>query len=582
MEELTTLDPELEMLRLNKSSGYNYRQRRQEDWLENYTLYRDKVTYNRLTQRQSVNLPLMKLACLTNLKDIDDIPMIYFENLDNDKQAEVFQNEAWRVVGEENDFELQDIVDKKQVFLYGRSFDQWQIADGTIKMTIQDPEDILVSRFTDPTNIHSSRFLVHTHIFKAIGELENNPMYDQEAIRRIREFYATEQGIIKQSANQEMMTEKNKKMQEMGVPDVDNPILGETYVELTLHFVYRKEDGDDEEQLYLYVEADDMEILMKKRLEEIIGKTKDHYWRNHFPYNSWADDLERQDFWSDGIADMVRTPNKVLNSWFSQLVENRTLRNFGMQYYDSTVEGFTPQTYNPVPWGWYGYPGNPNEGIKKVDIPDLSESLDEMEFIINMTEKASGATATQQGAQTERQITLGEVQLALGEAKERIRGMSKFYTPAWKQRAVMFLKLIEAAGDKIDAVKIYKKGRNTNDIYEREISPPDWMTESGYQVRIWSQDEKRANDSETLQKLNATTMFIPNNPKLMEIYQRKLLEFAELSPEEINDIMEYEDQKRDMITQSMAQQPGQSMTAGTPMGQSQLPQQVSSNQKAVA
>ncbi len=70
--------------------------------------------------------------------------------------------------------------------------------------------------------------------------------------------------------------------------------------------------------------------------------------------------------------------------------------------------------------GWYGVPGKPSEVLQKVDIPDLSESLDEMNFLIEMIEKATGATATQQGVQTKKQITLGEIQLALGEAKARI------------------------------------------------------------------------------------------------------------------------------------------------------------------
>src|SRR3990167_8401316 len=156
MPEIKLDNPELQMILLNKESGYNYRERRQEDWQENYALYRDKVTINRLTQRQSVNLPLMKMAVKTLLKDVDDMPVMYFENLDNDKEAEVFQNEYWKITGDEdhNKFELQDIIDKKQVFHFGRSFDQWQIADGEIKMTIQDPQDMLVSRYMDPTDIH--------------------------------------------------------------------------------------------------------------------------------------------------------------------------------------------------------------------------------------------------------------------------------------------------------------------------------------------------------------------------------------------------------------------------------------------
>lgn len=563
-EEIKLDDPELTMLKNNKNDGYNYRQRRHADWDENYELYRDKVQINRLTQRQSVNIPLMKQTIRTLLKDVDDMPVLYFENLDNNKEAEVFKNEYWKYTVEQNKMEIQDIVDKRQVFLFGRSFDQWQIVDGKIKMTVQDPMDILVSRYMDPTNIHSSRYLIHTHIFEPLTSLENNSSYDPEAVKRLKEFHATDQGLIKAADNHDMLAEKNKKLSDMGVPDMDSPILGETYVELSLHFVYHSE-GKEDEQIYLYVEADDTEILMKKPLEEVIGTTSDHWWRNHYPYNTWADDIERQDFWSDGVADIVRTPNKVLNSWFSQMVENRTLRNFGMKYYDASIEGFTPPTNQPlIAGGWYPLPGKPAEVFQNVEIPDLSESLDEMTFVVEMIEKATGATATQQGTQTERQVTLGEVQLALGEAKERIKGMSKFYTPAWKERGMMFIKLVEAAASKLDAVEIHKKGRNTSNIYTREISPKDWMTKSGYTVRVWSQDEKNTQNTEEIQKLNAVRANIPGNPKLEEIYQRKMLEFADLTPDEINQVMQYEQQKREMMMNNPMGMPGTSVPTGQP------------------
>jgi len=554
---------ELRMLKLNKQSGYNYRERRQDDWLENYTLYRDKVTINRLTQRQSVNIPLMKQAIKTLLKDVDDLPVLYFENLDNNEESEVFENEYWNVTAEQNSLPEMDIVDKKQVFMFGRSFIQIQVIDGRIVFTVQDPHDILVDRYTDPSNLDSARFLIHTHIFTPLAVIKANEDYDKEEVKKLTEYFRSEEGIIKNADNEQMLTEKSRKMSDLGLDDAQDPVLGETYVELTLHFI-RRDEGDGE-QFWMYVEAENQVILMKKKLEEVIGTTKDNYWRDHLPYNTWADDLERQDFWSDGIADIIRTPNKIVNSWFSQLVENRTLRSFGMHYYDTSAgEGdFAPQTFNPVPWGWYGIPGKPQDVFQKVDIPDLSESLDEMQFVIELAEKASGATATQQGNITERNITLGEVQLALGEAKERIKGMSKFYTPAWQERGHKFLKMIEAAHDKLDSVKIYKKGRNTDHIYGREIEPKDWMTESGYQVKVWSQEEKDAKDSEELQLLNAVVANMPGNPKLLEIYQRRLLEFAKLKPEEINEIIEMEKQRmmmmqqQAMMEQQMEQQPNQ-------------------------
>ncbi len=562
-------NPELLMLRLNKQSGYNYQERRRPDWDETYQLYRDKVVINRLTQRQSVNVPMMKTACQTVLKSIDDMPLIEFENLDNDKEAQIFQNEYWKLIGIENKFEIQDIIDKKQEFLCGRTFDQWQIVDGKIKMTIQDPMDILVDRYVDPSNLHSSRFLIHTHIFVPLKSLENNKDYDQEAVARLKLWHATDQGLIKNNDNQKMLVEKNKRLSDLGVTDMYSPILGETYVELSLHFVYIKK-GDSEEQLYLFVECDDMEILMRKPLEEVIGKTKDNFWRNHFPYNSWASDVERVDFWSDGKGDIIRTPNKIVNSWLSQLVENRTLRNFGMHYFDSTVEGFTPQTYTPIPWGWYGVPGKPQDIIQKVDIPDLSESLDEMKFVMELVERATGATATQQGVQTERKLTLGEVQLALGQATEGVKSTSKFYTQVWKERAEMFLKLIEAASDKLDTVKIYKEGRNSKDIFTREIGPSDWMTKLGYRVKIWSQDEKKNKDTESLNRLNLAKVSMPDNPKLSDVYQRKLLEFADLTPDDINQILDYEKKKQEnlMMMSMGGVNPGQP-PMGQPQGQPQ-------------
>lgn len=558
MDNNIVMDPEVTVLKLNKEGGYNYRERRQDDWKENYTLYRDKVTVNRLTQRQSVNIPIMKQTIRTLLKDVDDMPVLYFENLDNNKDKEIFLNEYWKWTLNKNKMELADIMDKRQVFLYGRSFDQLQIIDGMVRMSIIDPEDILVDRFMDPVDIDSSRFLIHTHIFVPFSVLENNPDYDKDKIAELKQWYATEAGLVKAADNKNMLEKKNEKMSELGLSDVADPILGETYVELSMHFLYDKREGSDDEELFIKVEADDMKLLMSKPLEQVIGKTTDNYWTNHFPYNSWADDLDKQDFWSDGIADIVRTPNKVLNAWFSQIVENRTLRNMNMNIYDSTLEGFVPQTWEPRAWGMYGVPVSNDKSLKDVfqqlPVADLSDSLDEMMFVIQTIEKASGATATQQGAQTERQITLGEVQLALGEAKERIKGMSKFYTSAWKDRGMKFLKMVEAASDKLDAVKVYKKGRNTNSIYMREIGPEDWKSKSGYSVEVWSQDEKESQDTQALEKINAAKVNMPDNPKVDEVWKRKLLEFSKMTPDEVNEAMKYEEEKRMAMLMSMQQQ----------------------------
>lgn len=547
---------ELQMLVNNKETGFNYRLPREDPWRENYELYRDHVTINRLTQRQSVNLPLMKTTLRTLMKDIDDMPVIVFENLDNDKQAELLQNEHWKYTLDCNNAEIQDIVDKKQDFFFGRTFDSWQVEDGKIVFDIEDPEDMLVDRFMNPYDIDTSRFLIHTHIFRPLSSLKRNPEFDQKEVAKLELYFESQLGIVKAKDNENTLQRKNQKLSDMGVPDTEDPVLGETYVELTYHYVFRegeKVDGKEvPEQIFVFVEAEEQTILMKKRQEEIIGTTKDHFWRSHYRYNTWGDDIDNQDFWTDGIADIVRPNNKVLNAWFSQLVENRTLRNFGMHYYDASIkaDGFVPSTFEPRPWGWYPVPtGTKNIGdvFQKVEIPDLSESLDEMGYITEMVEKATGATPGQQGVNPPAGTPLGTTQIVEGQAKARIQTMSKFYTKVWEQRAMKYLKLIEANVDKLDTVEIYKEGRNTTNIYKREISPKDWMTKAGYRVKVWSQDEKKQNDTDAFNKEMMALNLFPGNPKLLEVVQRKSLELADLKPDEITAIMEFEKQKQIMM-----------------------------------
>src|SRR3990172_8770154 len=99
------------------------------------------------------------------------------------------------------------------------------------------------TRYTDPANIDTARFLIHTHMFRPLSALENNLDYDKEAIARLKMFYATEAGLIKAADNLNMLSIKNEKMADMGLRDVEAPVLGESYVELSMHFVMHKEIG---------------------------------------------------------------------------------------------------------------------------------------------------------------------------------------------------------------------------------------------------------------------------------------------------------------------------------------------------
>lgn len=529
--------------------AFNYRERRHSEWNENYILYRGMAALNRLTQRQNVLVPLMKETIKTWLANVDDAPDLEFEERVKTRTEEAFAkklekeivlNEYWLDFKRKQKVDLKDIVDKKQVGLYGRSFKKLNVTDGEPTMEIVDPQNILIDRYADPSDIDTASFLLHINIYRTLKSLEENPNYDQSAVRELKEYYATEEGLIGAGENLEAAVSQAERLEKMGVPDVESPSLGEVYVEL--NECYRKLWNGDEREIYLIVKAGG-KILMNKPLEEVIGETPDNYWRNHYPFSTWADDVEQTDFWSDALADIIRPINKVLNSWFSQLVENRTLKNFGMNFYDATDARFIPQTFEPVPWGWYPVPGDPNKIIKRVDVPDLKEGLPEMEFLRAIAERASAVTSIQKGVTERKQITLGEVKLLAGRAQERAVHTAKFYLPSWRDFGFRWYKFIEAQAENLKSVKLSKKGWKTGRLYTRTIQPKHWFSKDGYEVRVHTSAEQEASSLDTVQKFTAVLGQMPDNIPLKKHFQRKLMDLVDLSPEETKEVMEFEEQK---------------------------------------
>ena len=543
----TITDPELLLLQAEKESAYDFQKRRRPDWRDNYTLYRGRVIPNRLVQRQSVHVPLMKYAIQSIMKDLDNPPALYFKNLDNKDQKEVYYNEYWKkAVVEKGQLTLKDIMDKRQGVLYGQTFKKLNIVNSMFAFEVVDPHDILIHRYVDPASLDSAECLIHINIFKPLSDILENDSYSKSGRAMLSRYYTESEGSLNEDGSLNEKYDRTERMQDMGLDDAMNPVLGESHIELNEFYKkeYVKEEGRD--VIFVYTVAtpaeDFMVKLQKKRLDSVIGETVDDFWVNHYPYSSWGTDPERADFWSDAPADVIRVANQVLDSWFSQLIENRMLRNFNMHYYDSTNPDFIPQTYTPEPWGWYAMPGDPNKIIKTVQVPDLSDSLDEMEFVKSLAEKAVAATSAQTGDVENKQVTLGEVQLALANAKERVQSTAIFYTESWKDFGMKYIKMLEAAHDQLEPLEIVKEGRLGKKMYTKIIAPKDWLSKSGYSVQVQLIGEKQEADLVSLQKLDAAMIAMPTNIPLRTIRNKKLLEFAELSVDERAQVEEFESQ----------------------------------------
>ncbi len=524
-------------------------QRRHADWRENYTLYRDKVTTNRLVQRQSVNVPLMKETIKTMLGKTDEPSDVYFESLSGDKQKEIFLNEYWKWTLEQDNFETKDTVDKKQEFLYGISTIKLNLFDGRATFEVLEPYDVIFDRHTDPSDVDgTANYLCHRNIFRTISYLSANPLYKAETITSLRLQFASAMGLRLAEQSFQEAQARAERMQDMGEWDTQAPAVGETVVELREHYMRTWDDKTKKLRIMVRVTAaGNTNVLAEGWLDNMLGI-------DFFPFVKWSDDVERTDMYPDGIGDVARTPNKTLNAFFSQLVENRTLRNFGMTFYDSTKgDGkWVPQTYSAEPFGWYPVAGNPNEVTKRVEIEPLEDSIEDMQFIIGMVERATASTAIVKGVQGNGQQTLGELELLTKNTNERIANVSKFYKKARKELGMKWYKLVEANADKLPVVKLYKKSHK-GEMYSEEVKPEDWKDAVGYSCRVVVSGERDAKNMQEVQKLQAIAASFPNNVPFKAIMQKKSLDLiGDLTAEEIQEVLDFEKKAAEAAAQMAA------------------------------
>lgn len=509
--------------------------RRHPEWYENYQLYRLKVQTNRLTQRQSVSIPLMKETIKTGLAKQDFIDLV-FASRSQDGQAEIDFNEYWRETVENNNLQVQDEQDSKQEALYGRTFMKIGIIDGKIVFSVEDPMDITIDRFADPANIDgTANFMEHRHIFRSWSYIKGNAMYDKAGVKKLEDQLSGQDSGTAEN-NPEVYDDTRdayNKIRAVGEGDPNNTMLGDVFVELKEQYIKKLDPKDGKHHIFLRVVANNITIFTARML--------DYMGVDFFPFITWASDVDRTDIWSDGVADIVRVPNKVLNAWFSQLVENRTLRNLGMYFYDSTIsETWVPQTYDPIAWGWYGVAGDPNKTVKRMDIPDLSESLDEMQYVVSSVERASASTAIEKGVPQGGDMTLGEIKIITANANQRITASTKFRKLARLELGEKFEDLVMANKDILKPIKRFKKGFDSK-VYSATIDPSKFSEADGFDVETFIMADKKANDLANIQKMQGVLSMFPQNAPLKTIVQRRALSIIDdLTPEERDEIINFQ------------------------------------------
>lgn len=541
--ELAMNDDKMQKLKRELYSAREHQERRHADWNENYELFRNKVRTNRLTQRQAVNLPLMKETIKTILSKIDDPPIVDWKEKSSDEMKQLIFQQLWEQEYKDKKFEWLDVLDKKNVLLYGASTKFLNPQDDGVHISILDTYDVVFDPLMDSLNIETARFVIRQNIFRNLRDILADERYTTEGKDSLKIWAMTPSALIQSNKNKEEWHKKMERARAMGVHDRDFPIFaaGDVMVNLCEHYTMMWDGSKFVRHVITY--ADEWCVLLDETIESLIGV-------DFLPFVRWAEDPETNDIYPDGVADLVRTPNKIINVWYSQMVENRTLQNFQMHWYDSTQQGYTPQTYEPGPGRMLPAPGDPNKTIMPVQINGLDETLTAIEFLTSIIERGSGAVAIDKGVAEQGQQTLGEVQILVGKAMERSQTMQKFYRGAWYETAKKWSDLMHANPPK--KVSLYRTGQSGK-LYEKVVYPSDWKSKAGYEPTVSSTSEQEQNDVKTVTKFMAVMQQFPNNPELRKIAQQRQLELLDFTPDELKRVLDAEEKMQQMVEQQAEQ-----------------------------
>ena len=525
-----------------KRESYDFKKRKFSDWNSNYQLYRDRVVTNRLTQRQAINLPIMRETIQTWISKIDEAPELKFKSrgkTNKHKNGEIVMDELWKYYFDKLKLDILDNIDKKIVGLQGRSFKIAGMNRGNFFVDIIDPYDIEISPRANPLDLNSVQYIIRTNIFKPLKEILANKKYDEAAKSQLKYYMGTKEGIIKAQESYDAYLEKQQRLKDLGAQNDDEYNVSQLLVEINESYKLVWDATNNQFVRHLIIIAADKVVLYNKPLKEAIGI-------NRLPITTWAEDPDLNDIWCDGKGDNVRTVNKVINMYISQDIENRTYQTFGMRFFDTKNGTYQPRGFDPKPFAMFGVPGNPNELIKDVTIPNLPDTSNQIKFLKDIIQSSVAQTATERGEIAGSRTTLGEIQLNLQQSQNRNSVTSKHYRRCWEEIGEIFYELV--SNNPLTKITLYKETSN-GELQPKDIYPTDFVFPEGYKVDVIMKSDSDALDQFMLQKTQYIINSFQDNPVAIKIAKRKQLELMDFTSEEIDSAMQFYD------TQQQQQQP---------------------------
>lgn len=441
-----------------------YKQGKIVNWQKNEDMYYGKKAIV-LDSRANVELGQMQSFVHSLWSKIDD-PMVF--KYTKRKEAQVKRvarlNALRRYDQDADDWDIKDLVGKKQGIIYGRAIYSYfaDSYDGYCShLSNVDVYDFLVDPAAGGIDLERGRNLGRYGVVKDRSEIEDGK---REGI-----YNETEADMLLQGAGnamdytQEEMNKRNR--------IIDTNVWRETHesgLDLDKFKFWEWITTYEGERYYLLLSERGATALIVENLQERSPATK-KFPLGPYPFWTWAAFPDLTEFWSPSYCDYAREIFMAENSSINAAMDNSEKINHPQQAVDvGAIENLAELKYRRGGYIQFKKGTDINKALQTLVTPAINTPLAVFDKLEAIQEKASGVTAATKGQSEDTKVGIYEGNQA-NEA-DRFGLLNKSYAFGYKRFAKLYeLGVREHLTKKVAVDIMGPNGIETEEVSRRDI-----------------------------------------------------------------------------------------------------------------
>jgi len=462
----------------------NYKQGKVTNWKTNEDLYYSRKI-NQETARTNVDLGQMSSFVHTLLSKIDNPLIFKFVKRKESQLKRVQYLNALRVTDQQkDDWDIKDIVGKKQALIYGRAIYSYtaESPDGVYKACLDnvDVYDYLIDPSAGGIDIEKAFYMGRFGVVKTRGELKKgikDGIYLRTETNQLLDGDGNTTDMNQEQVNKQNRTwDTNvwKQQKEIGNPDKYKFWEWYTTYDGVRYYLLLQENG-----------------ATAVRIEPL----KDMFESGLYPFWTWGAFPDLTEFWTPSYCDYVREIFMAQAVSINQMLDNAEQINKPLKLVNvNLVKNLAELKYRRE--GYIKVAGDVdlNRAVQPLATPSINTPIDVFHLLDGIQEKTSGVTAGAKGVSDEDKVGIYEGNQA--NAADRFGFLNKSYSFGYKRFAKLYdcgvrEHLVKKVAVDIlgpDGVEIIEVSRR--DIYRKNDEFGTMVESSNAEVAL-SETEKR-------------------------------------------------------------------------------------------